>query len=112
MRRISPSQLRSLLRQAEQKQRRAINSYNQAARRFNREIDNFNRKLKRAVDDYNREARAHNARVRTNRQRLQKELARLAAQPTSTRYVTYRASTQVLQQALVGGDQGPNERMG
>ena len=42
-RRITPSQLRSQLRQAEQKQRQAINRYNSAVRKYDREA-------KRAVE--------------------------------------------------------------
>ncbi|MXW17804.1 MAG: hypothetical protein F4X60_15920 [Gemmatimonadetes bacterium] len=69
-RRISPSQLRSKLRQLDAKNKKAINDYN-------RKVREYNRKVRRAVDDYNRTARAHNSRVRANRRRLQNELARL-----------------------------------
>lgn len=80
-----------MIRQQEQKQRQAINKYNQAVRQHNQ-------KVKRAVDDYNREIRAHNARVRANRQRLKNELTRLSHQKVTvtTRYVVFQTSTQTL----------------
>lgn len=93
-RRVSPSQLRSMIRQAEQKQRQAINKYNREAR-------SYNQKLKRAVDDYNRGVRTHNSRVRANRQRLRTELTKLANQGSSTRYVSYSTSVRTLHKAFV-----------
>jgi hypothetical protein len=91
-RRVTPSQLRGMLRQAEQKQRRAIQNYNRAVNKHNREV-------KRAVDNYNRAARTHNAGVRSNRQRLRAELDKLARQSSRTvnSRVTYRVSVESLQ---------------
>ena len=85
-----------MIRQAEQRQRTAINKYNQAVRKYNQDV-------KRVVDDYNRHVRAHNARVRVNRQRLRTELTRLARQPTSTSHVhvTYQASVRTLHDSFV-----------
>lgn len=91
--RVTPSQFRSLVRQAEQRQRQAINSYNSAARKHNSEV-------RRAVNDYNREVRAHNSRVRVNRRRLRSELARLSSRTTTTRFVSYRSSVVVLHQSF------------
>lgn len=80
-----------MMRKQQQKQRQAINKYNQDVRRHNS-------KVKRTVDDYNREVRAHNSRVRANQRRLKSELTRLGQQKTrvSTRYVVYQASTRTL----------------
>lgn len=89
-RRVTPSQLRSMIRQAEQKQRQAINKFNEGVRKWNREVDN-----------YNREARAHNARVRQNRQRLRHELFKLSRQTYQSRFVTYRTSVESLHSAFV-----------
>lgn len=100
-RRVTPSQLRSMLRQVEQKQRQAINKYNNAVRSFNRGVERHNRDVRQAVNDYNREVRAHNSRVRANRERLRSELAKLANQRSSHRYVSYRASVQTLHTAFV-----------
>jgi hypothetical protein len=91
--RMTPSQWRSKLRQAEQRRRQAINKINAAVRRYNQGV-------KRAVDDYNREVRAHNARVRTNRQRLRTALATLGSRQTTGPYVSYRVSVETLQQAF------------
>jgi hypothetical protein len=95
-RRISPSQLRSQLRQAQNKQRQAINKFNQAVR-------NYNRGVKSAVDNYNREVRAHNARVRAHRQRIQNELNRLRSRSHSvlTHHATFRVSVQTVHEAYV-----------
>lgn len=92
-RRVTPSRLRSMMRQAEQ---RAIQNYNRAVAKHNREV-------KRAVDDYNRDVRAHNARVRANQRRLRTELAALARQPVrlSRTQVTYRVSVEALHSSFV-----------
>lgn len=87
VRRVTPSQLKSMIRRAEQQQRQAVN------------------KLNRAINDSNRQARAHNQRVRANRRRLEAELRRLSARSTTTRYVTYRVSVQTLQQSFVRVEQ-------
>lgn len=91
-----------MLRQQEQKAKRAIQDYNRA-------VDKYNREVKRTVDDYNRQVRAHNTRVRANRQRLRSELQKLARQPTrSTRtHVTYRVSVEALQTSLVRLESAP-----
>jgi len=86
---VSPAQLRSQIRQAQQKAQRAVNNYNQSVRKVNQ-----------AIDSYNREARAHNARVRANQQRLQREIAKLKSRPATTRYVTYGSSVQTLQRSF------------
>jgi Predicted pPIWI-associating nuclease len=88
-RRVTPAQFRSMLRQQEQKRRRAIQNYN------------------RAVDKYNREVRAHNARVRANRARLRSELARLARQPTARVTTTYRVSVESLHSSFVRLESAP-----
>ena len=84
-RRISLSQFRSRLRQAQSKQKQAID-------RLNRAVRADYQKRKRAVDDYNRAVRAHNTKVRTNRQKLQQELRKLQnASPMRTPRVTVSA---------------------
>lgn len=88
-RRLTPSQMRSKLRQIERKQRQAVNDYNSAARKFNR-----------AVNDYNRKARAHNTKVRSNQQRLRRELSRLQSSSGGSRYRVYRTSVVTLRQSF------------
>lgn len=93
-RRVSPAQFRSQVRQIQQKQRQAVIE-------LNRTINKVNQANKRTVDKYIREARAHNARVRSNQQRLRNELARLSLTSTSTtRFVKYRTSVQTLQRSF------------
>ena len=91
-RRYSPSQIRSTLNQALQKQRQAVSKYNDAVRRHNQGV-------RTAVNRYNQAVRAHNERVRANRRRLASELARLNARPTTitTRFIVYRTSVRTLQ---------------
>lgn len=48
-RRVTPLQYRSMVRQAEAKQRQAIN-------KFNQDVHRHNQKVKSAVDRYNRES--------------------------------------------------------
>lgn len=84
-RRITPSQLRSKLRQIESKQKQAINKYNQEVRKHNQNVQ-------RAVHNYNNEVRKHNARVRANRQRIINELNRLKSR-TTIRHEVLRTST-------------------
>lgn len=89
-RRISPSQFNSMMRQAQQKQRAALD-------KFKRDVRSWEQRVNRDIDRYNREVRVYNARVRANRQRLANELSRLAHRTTTTRYVTFRTSvTKVL----------------
>jgi hypothetical protein len=84
-RRISLSQIRSQLRQAQSKQKQAVD-------RFNREVRAHNQKRKHVVDDYNCAIRNHNAKVRTNQQKLQQELRKLQnASRTRTLRVTVSA---------------------
>ena len=81
-----------MVRQAQQRQRQAID-------KLNREVRTHNQKVKRAVDDYNRQVRTYNARVRSDRQRLRNELARLSRRTTTTHLVTFRASVSAVQTA-------------
>lgn len=91
-RRISASQLRSKLRQQQQKRKQAIDKYN-------REVRAHNRKAQQAVNKYNQEVRAYNVRVRANRRRLRSLVTRLNQQKTTTRFVVYRTSVQTLTEA-------------
>lgn len=96
-RRYSPSQIRSKLRQAQQKQKQAINKYNQEVRRHNQNVKN-------AVNKYNQAVRTYNAQVRANRQHIKNELSRLSRQPitiTTTRFTVYRTSVNTLYESYV-----------
>lgn len=93
-RRVTPSQLRSIARQAQQKQRQAINNYN-------REVRRVNTHNKRVIGRYNRQVTAHNQRVRQNRLKLLNELNRLNSRTTTTtRHVTYTTSAQTLHRSF------------
>lgn len=98
--RKSPAQIQAELRRHQQRQRQAINNYNRDVDKHNRAVrkavNDHNagvRKLNQAIGQYNSAARAHNARVRANRERFRREVARLNAAPrTQTVHVTYRTS--------------------
>ena len=93
VRRISVSQLRSRLQQAQQKQKQAISKYNQDVRQHNQKVN-------QAINKHNQAVRTHNSRVRANRQRLRSELMRLSHQPTTiARHVAYRTSVHTLHEA-------------
>jgi hypothetical protein len=77
---------KSKLRQAQAKQKRAIDDYN-------RQVRARNRKVKRAVDDYNRAAQRYNTTVRSNRQRLERELSRMRSSGSSAGLTSIRTSS-------------------
>ncbi len=74
-RRMTPSQIRSAIRQARNKQKQAIDKHN-------REVRQRNQKVKQAFNTYNNEIRRYNERVRANRQKIATELRRLKSSTT------------------------------
>ncbi|WP_370237755.1 hypothetical protein [Brevundimonas sp.] len=111
VRRVTPSQLQSMMREAQRKQKAAIDNYNREVRRhndkvrqsineINRDIDRYNResrqnhqKQKAAIDSHNRAVRAHNAKVEANRRRVRQELTRLSNNVASPTYQTVRTAS-------------------
>ena len=91
VRRMTPSQFRSAMRQAEAKQqgRQYIN-------RVNQEIPKINTARKQEIDAYNRKVLSHDSRVRANHQRLQQALSHLAMQRISVRFTELHHSVTVL----------------
>lgn len=87
-RKISSSEMRSKLRQAQNKQKQAIAKYNREARQHNQ-------KVKQAVNRYNSEVRKHNARVRANRQKIASELRKMRSS-SSSQYQIVRSSAMTL----------------
>lgn len=87
-RRISTSQMRSKLRQAQNKQKQAIAKYN-------REVRQYDQKIKQAISKYNSEVRKHNVRVRANRQKIDSELRRMKSSSSSS-YQIVRSSAMAL----------------
>ena len=98
-RRITHSQIRSRIRQAEANQRRAIDNYNRQVRQhnakvkravdaYNREVRKYNTKRRRAIDTVNRNIREYNNRVRANQTRLRSARTTLVRrQLTSDHYL-------------------------
>ncbi|AJD49701.1 hypothetical protein S7S_16445 [Isoalcanivorax pacificus W11-5] len=78
------SQFRSAIRQAQNKQKQAIDKYN-------REVRQHNQKVKQAANNYNYEVRRYNARVRANSQKISAELRRLQSS-TSVQYQVFQTS--------------------
>lgn len=87
--RISTSQLKSKIRQAEQKQRRAIAD-------FNRSVNEYNAEVKKTINAYNRLVREYNSSVRRNRQIIEQEMRKLNTRTTVS--TPYTASMHVMQQ--------------
>lgn len=92
VKRVTPSQFNSLIRQAQQRQRQSIDKYNREARAYNQ-------KVKREAQRIDREVRHHNARVRADRQRLINEINRLNRQPTPSGYLEFRTTVTAVQTA-------------
>lgn len=90
MRRVSPSQFRSQVRQAASRAQRSIDAYNRGVRQF---VSKYNE----AVSRHNQAVRSHNARVRTARSRLNQAVSRLQSQTRSVRYQGFTTSAYVLQ---------------
>ena len=62
-RRISTSQLRSQLRQAEARQRQGIQRFNSAVRQHNQRVREIDARQRQAIDAYNRAAHNLNTRI-------------------------------------------------
>ncbi|MEJ6789144.1 hypothetical protein BrevBR_06295 [Brevundimonas sp. BR2-1] len=108
---MSPSEYQRLVREAQRKQKAAIDAYNREVNRYNsqlrqnvaavnREISRHNQavrqdeqKRKTAISNYNREVRAHNSRVEANRRQIARELTRIHSHPTPDTYQAVRRSS-------------------
>jgi len=89
VRRVSPSQFRSQMRQAVSRAQRSIDAYNRGVRQV---VNKYNQ----AVSRHNQAVRSHNARVRTARSNLSQALARVQNQARKARYERYTSSAYVL----------------
>jgi hypothetical protein len=81
VRKMTPAQFQSYIRQQQNKQKQAIDKYNREVRQHNQ-----NRTL--AISRYHNEVRRYNQRQRTNQQKIVRELNRLQS---SQRAVTFQA---------------------
>lgn len=88
VRKLSPSQLRNQLKQAQRKTKQAIDKYN-------REVKRYDQQVNQAINKYNQDVRRYNSRVRANRQRIKHELAKLNRQPPQ-KYIIYYSSVKTL----------------
>ena len=95
-RRVTPSQIRSRLRQVQTRQRQSIQKFNSEIRRYNNAVRQRDNQIKRSIDAYNRDVRAYNSRVRSNHARLQSALRRLSRQTVTVRYVSLHESVSAL----------------
>ena len=93
-RKVTPAQFNSMVRQAQARRKQALDKYN-------REVRARNQKVKAAINKYNQEVRTHNARVRADRDRLRRELNKLAQAASQPRYVTFRLSAESVQRSYV-----------
>lgn len=103
VRRVTPAQLQSMIRQAEQKRRQAINKANSEIRKYNNAVDNYNRERRQAITKYNQAVSTHNSKVRANRARLQSEVRRLNATPATTvQFTTSTRTVRTVEQRFSG----------
>jgi hypothetical protein len=117
VRRMTPAQYQSFLRQEQAKQKRAIDQYNRQVKQHNdkvvRDINNYNRavdvenrrranNLNKAVNQYNQAVNNHNNQVRLNRQKMIQEINYLKSRAVSTQYVVVKNSTSKLYDSLDG----------
>lgn len=84
-RKVSASQLKSQVRQAQ-------NKLAQMARALNNEVDRLNREAKSAISKYNQEVRRYNTKVLQNRSRIKSELRKISSRPTFCVTTTYTTS--------------------
>lgn len=77
--------------------KKAAEDFNREVRRHNdaveRDIQSRNQNAQRAVAKYNQAVRVHNAQIQSDRARLQQQINALKHRPTTSAYVTVRAST-------------------
>ncbi|MDE0308561.1 MAG: hypothetical protein OXI60_01845 [Acidiferrobacterales bacterium] len=90
--RISSSQIRSRIKQAQSKQRQQVH-------KLNSEIRKFNSEQKRKVAAYNQEVRTFNTRVRANQNRLNSALNHFAQQSIDVRNSKFYKSVEILSNA-------------
>lgn len=92
-----------MIRQAQQKQRQAINNVNSEIRKHNNAVDSFNRERRQAIAKYNQAVSTHNAKVRVNRARLQSEVRRLNSTPAATiQFTTSTRTVRTVEQRFSG----------
>ena len=87
-RRISPSQLRSKMRQAQHRHRAAVQRFNSEVRAYNTKVRRQNAAKKRAIDEYNRQVRAYNAKLTSRRARINTTLSRLRSRRSEVQHAT------------------------
>lgn len=98
-RKISLSQFKNQMRQAQQKHKRAVDQVNREIRKHNQQVKQAVHKQNQAIRKHNSAVRTHNSRVRANRDRLRRELLKLSHQQTSPSYVQYRTTVNTIQNA-------------
>ena len=76
-RRVTSSQVRSQMRQAQSRRRAAVQRINREIQAYNNKVRHHNAERKRAIDEYNRQVRALNSGVRASQARINSTLSRL-----------------------------------
>ena len=85
-RRMTPSQVRSQMRQAQSRHSAAVQKINSDIRAYNSKVRRYNAARKRAIDEYNRQVRTFNSRARSNQARIDSTLSRLRSRRTAFQY--------------------------
>ena len=97
VRKVSSSQFRNKLRQAQTKQKQAIDRYNREVRAHNQKVRSVVAQRKQAINRYNSQVRTYNSRVRANQNRLHHEIQKLARATSKPTYTTFRTSVETVQ---------------
>jgi hypothetical protein len=92
-RRMTPSQLRSKIRQQQTKA-------NQALRKLDREIKKMSRDAKRSVDEYNRKVRQHNSRVKSAARKLKGTTTQAHRSGSPNQAIRIRTTTRIVQRSF------------
>ena len=96
VRKVTPAQYRSMLRQQQQKQKQAINKHNQNVRKYNADVKRQVQRQNQEIRKHNQAVRTYNNRLRTYKNKLSNELRKLAHQSNTSSYVTVRTSVKTV----------------
>lgn len=101
VRKVSSSQFRNKLRQAQAKQKQANARYNREVTAFNQKVRSAVAQNKQAINRYNLQVRTFNSRVRANQNRLRQEIQKLARAASKPTFTTFRTSVETVHRTYI-----------
>lgn len=114
-RRLTPSQARNLIRQAQQKHQQAVRRLESDLRRQHQRARQKNQQVRTAVNRLNSEIRGYNARVKANQRAVDAAWSRLKMNTRSARTattVTYRSSAVLHESYLAFSEKVDSQQLG